>query len=157
MRIRAALRSKNLERFVLGTYLLDPQWTAKEQAIWRKLNTFLIGVLLGNISDEFVAIVGKEETSAKTWIAIRNQFGIAGSMGLVNIFMQLTRIKFCKVDDIHEHVNFFHSLHLEAVRIKRPLADEIVMTMVTNIHPNSTLRVWAHHSYNKWNRTFNGY
>jgi hypothetical protein len=29
--------------------------------------------------------------------------------------------------------------------------------MVTNVHPNSTLRVWAHHSYNKQNRTFDGY
>jgi hypothetical protein len=32
-----------------------------------------------------------------------------------------------------------------------------VMTTVTNIHPNSTLRVWVNHSYNEWNRTFEGY
>jgi hypothetical protein len=32
------------------------------------------------------------------------------------------------------------------------------MTMiVTNVHPNSTLGVWAHHSYNEWNGTFDGY
>jgi hypothetical protein len=140
MRIRAALRGENLERFVLGTYPLDPQWTAEEQAVWRKLDAFLIGVLLGNISDEFVAIVGEEDTSAKTWIAIRNQFGIAGSIGLVNIFTQLTRTKFCEVDDIHEHVNFFHSLRLEAARIKRPLADEIFAILLRISMPNS----WDH-------------
>jgi hypothetical protein len=32
-----------------------------------------------------------------------------------------------------------------------------VTTTITNVHPNSTLGVWAHHSYNKWNGTFNGY
>jgi hypothetical protein len=32
-----------------------------------------------------------------------------------------------------------------------------VMTTVTNVHPNSTLGVWAYHSYNEQNRTFSGY
>jgi hypothetical protein len=33
----------------------------------------------------------------------------------------------------------------------------ILCTMVTNIYPNSTLEVWANHSYNKQNGTFKGY
>jgi hypothetical protein len=35
--------------------------------------------------------------------------------------------------------------------------DSGVTTTVTNVHPNSMLGVWAYHSYNKWNGTFNGY
>jgi hypothetical protein len=27
----------------------------------------------------------------------------------------------------------------------------------TNIHPNSMLGMWAYHSYDEWNGTFNGY
>jgi hypothetical protein len=140
MRIRVALRGENLERFILGTYPLDPRWTAEEQAVWSKLDTFLIGVLLGNISDEFVAIVSKEETSAKTWIAICNQFGIAGSMGLVNIFTQLTCIKFCEVNNNYDHVNFFHSLCLKATHIKHPLANETFAILLCISMPNS----WDH-------------
>jgi hypothetical protein len=31
------------------------------------------------------------------------------------------------------------------------------MTTVTNVHPNSMLRVWVHHSYNEQSGTFNSY
>jgi hypothetical protein len=38
-----------------------------------------------------------------------------------------------------------------------PSVPGIVTTMVTSVHPNSILRVWANHFYNKWNGTFKGY
>jgi hypothetical protein len=135
--MRVALRGKNLERFALGAYPLDPRWTAEEQATWRKLDSFLISVLLSNMSDESVTIVGKEDSSARTWIAIRNQFSIVGSIDLVNVFTQLTCSKFCKVDNIHEHVNFFHSLCLKAICIKHPLADKIFAILLYISMPSS--------------------
>jgi hypothetical protein len=140
MRTHAMLRGEDLVKFLDGSYPLNPSWSETEQTAWVKLDSFLMSVLLNNMSDEFVTIVGEQTTSAKIWTAIWNQFGISGSMGLVNVFTKLVHTKYKEGDDVVAHLNFFHSLRQEAACIVCPIMNEVFAILLCISIPTS----WDH-------------
>jgi hypothetical protein len=126
IRMRKNLAGEELAAYLDGTFPLNLLWTADEQAVWVRTDAFVTNVLLNNMEDELVTLCGECSTAAETWSTLRQQFGVAGSTGLINIIIQLINTKYKVGDDITSHINTFRGLRREANLINQPVADELI-------------------------------